>query len=492
MKKIIIIIAAVLAAGAVATSVILIQSKLGKGNPQEQMNASSVSGSADHPAQEEGDDPFSVLLNANIGDKVTTGVTYDTVGGKVQDNWYKLDENDENIYLIYGDYYKTEYISDALLLSYSKNWDNGKSWQTAITKMGTYSLTASSGSLLVDFMLDTNNWALISVGFEEAFPYRTISAVGSPTKEQIEAASEKVGGLGYDFNPNTAPSMIRPHPGAQPFDGCYGYWLATYTKTSSLYEVRCNQGGIRDTFVSNGDALRPVVCISKTQRERTGEEESRDRAVEAASEQAEEVNKELSKGTFQLGEFTLHYGKYISDDKKSSYTLNEDGSLVYESENGMHYTGKWEVKESEYDGWALFLTDDAGEEKMYWSGGDDWFDTAFVATMTYRYSSEETQHGASDLAETFSVGDFTLHFGRYISEDGLETYEIRSDGTYERKYEQTAGDTGSWRLGTNSSGEHLIIFDGETSSLFGEFVVTADDTFCFRYRFSTTYTYAGE
>lgn len=491
MKKIMIIATAALAAAAVITSVLILHSRSDKEDLQKQLNAGSVTELTDDSTKEEENDPFSLLLNANIGDKVITGVTFDTVGSKVPDNWYKLDEDDENIYLLYGDYYKTEFISDALLSSYSKSWDNGKSWETAITKMGAYSLTASSGSLLVDFMLDTNNWALISVSFEEAFPYRTISAVGSPTKEQIEAASEKVGGLGYDFNPNTVPSMIRPHPGAQPFDGCYGYWLATYTKTSSLYEVRCNQGGIRDTFVSNGDALRPVVCISKTQRERTSEEESRDRAVEAASEQAEEVNKELSKGTFQLGEFTLHYGKYISDDKKSSYTLNEDGSLVYESENGIRYTGKWEAKESEYDGWALFLTDETGEEKMYWSGGDDWFDTAFMATMTYRYSSENSG-SSTGVGETFSAGDFTLHFGKYISEDGLETYYIRSDGTYKREYEQTTGDTGSWRLGTNSSGEHLIIFDGETSSLFGEFVVTADDTFCFRYRFSTTYTYAGE
>lgn len=92
------------------------------------------------------------------------------------------------------------------------------------------------------------------------------------------------------------------------------------------------------------------------------------------------------KDTFQVGDYILHYGKYYSDDGKSSFQLNKDGTLIFESVNGNNYTGSWQVRKSEYDGWALYLTDANNTEKTYWAGGNDCFDTAFRATMTYWYS----------------------------------------------------------------------------------------------------------
>ena len=487
MKKTAIVFFSLLAAAAVVTTAfVAVNHKRQSDLPTSLVEQENKSDTAEKgSSSNESNDPFEEILNADLGLKVKTGVSYSTVGGTVSDNWYKLDEDDDNVYLIYGDYYRNKYISDALLDKYKKSWDSG------IVKTGTYDITPSGGDILMDFLTNGDNWVVIRLAFEKVYPYRTITAVGSPTKEQIEAAAEKVGGLGYDHNPNTIPGMFRPHPGAQSYEGCYGYWLATRAM-SGFYMVRCNQGGIRDDMLSNGNAVRPVVCISKAEREKTAEEESRDQAKNTVEKEAGEVNEMLNRGTFQLGEFSLHYGKYVSDDKNSSYTLNENGSLIYESASGVHYTGKWEARESEYDGWALFLTDETGEEKMYWSGGNDWFDTAFMATMTYRYSSEDIQKSESGLSDTFRVGGFTLHFGRYVSEDGTKTYILRSDGTYTREYEQTVGDTGNWKLGTNDSGEPRIIFDEEESSIFGEFVVTADDTFCYSYKFSTTYTYVGE
>ena len=97
MKKIMIIATAALAAAAVITSVLILHSRSDKEDLQKQLNAGSVTELTDDSTKEEENDPFSLLLNANIGDKVITGVTFDTVGSKVPDNWYKLDEDDENI-----------------------------------------------------------------------------------------------------------------------------------------------------------------------------------------------------------------------------------------------------------------------------------------------------------------------------------------------------------------------------------------------------------
>lgn len=93
--------------------------------------------------------------------------------------------------------------------------------------------------------------------------------------------------------------------------------------------------------------------------------------------------------------------------------------------------------------------------------------------------------------DTVTVEGHTFHFGKYVGDDGVATYTLRADGTYSVEYSGADSDSGTWELKTDDSGDQVLVFDGEESTTFGYFMVTADDTFIYNYRMSTTYTYVG-
>ena len=186
---------------------------------------------------------------------------------------------------------------------------------------------------------------------------------------------------------------------------------------------------------------------------------------------------------------TFHFGKYVGDDGVSVCWLNGDGTFRFELPDGAGYGGIWKVVPGDIDGGGLEFTDDGGDSLLYWPCGDDAFATAFRAEIVYRYAAN-TQDQQAD-GDTFTAGPYTMHYGRYQGDDGVATYTLRADGTYSVEYSGAGSDSGTWELKTDDSGDQVLVFDGEESTTFGYFKVTADDTFVYSYRVSTTYTYVG-
>lgn len=186
------------------------------------------------------------LENAEIGEKVLTGVN-----AFFPDNWYKFYEDDDNIYLLYGDYYEARWL---------RNLDKSKLIIMGTYDVGTRGNSNSDSKRLVEYILNENNWTSISNSFSFVYPQRIITTTGAPTKEQLELVAEN----------NSVTTMLRPHTEHTDdggYGGCMGYWLGTINPKGSgtLYGVRgLTYVDLLDSNrVSNGYAFRPLVTISK-------------------------------------------------------------------------------------------------------------------------------------------------------------------------------------------------------------------------------------
>ena len=204
----------------------------------------------------------------------------------------------------------------------------------------------------------------------------------------------------------------------------------------------------------------------------------------------------LADATFTVDGYTLHYGRYLGDDGVTVCELNADWTYRFTFADGTVQSGAWRVRPADVDAESIALTDGSGEEKLYWPVGDDGFDTAFMATMTFRYAPDagtSAPTGTAPVADaTFTVGGFTLHYGKYVSQDGIEAITLRADGTFLRDYDGANGNTGTWTTGVNSLGEPVLWMkaDGEAGDP-AEYLA-ADDGFSITYRFTTHYSYVAE
>lgn len=205
----------------------------------------------------------------------------------------------------------------------------------------------------------------------------------------------------------------------------------------------------------------------------------------------------LADATFTVDGYTLHYGRYLGDDGVSVCELNADWTYRLTFADGSVQSGAWRVRPADVDAESIALTDGSGEEKLYWPVGDDGFDTAFMATMTFRYAPDagaSAPTGTAPAADggTFTVGGFTLHYGKYVSQDGVEAITLHADGSFLRDYDGANGNTGTWTNGVNSLGEPVLWMkaDGEAGDP-AEYLAS-DDGFSITYRFTTHYSYVAE
>lgn len=306
------------------------------------------------------------LKAAEVGSKVTTGVDL----GSVPDDWYKFYEDDENYYLIYGDYYKNEWLNTTVLR------------ELKLGTEGTYNVYSNSEDNLLKYLTEENYWLVIKRAFEKVYPYREITATGAPTKEQVEKVDKEYGGLAYSLSPDERPSMLRPHPGAKDYDGCNGFWLATIDKrgSSNLFGVRCNWGGLDSNLVTNREyCVRPLVTVPKAKREKTSAEKA---VLDAQSTQ----------GVLKVGEHTIKYGDYTGSDN-STLTVNEDGTvaLVLPDNDLMSFPGTWKLTS---EGDTVFIELDLNisgvvNNSRYVVLKDDEFQTAWRNPTVFKYAGEQ-------------------------------------------------------------------------------------------------------
>lgn len=326
--------------------------------------------------------PFEVLAEAKTGTVVTTGIDGMTMShDKIPDNWYKFDEDDENIYLIYGDYYENAWLR-------TDDLSRNKLIREGIYGIGTDYSHANAERLLA-FLTEEENWNNLKNAFEKVYPYRDIHVAGSPTKEQVEKASRHSDGFGYTGNPNAVANMFRPHLEVKGYAGCNGYWLATMEgrDIANLYGVRCNWNGINLNRVTNADyAVRPLITVPKAERAKNENEIKNDKAKEDAAKAQE--HSEL----LQLGDFTLSYGKYTGEGSDASTLyLNADGTIKKQYDNDdTVYEGQWRVTA---ENGQVFLeitttTFDSSEAQRFIAEKDNVFRTAWRYPTVYTYAEE--------------------------------------------------------------------------------------------------------
>ncbi len=198
-------------------------------------------------------DLYTVITAAKPGEKVTTGVTFDANGTTVDDNWYKLAEDEEAVYLLYGNYYPNAALADALF-----------SEETGVTKTGVFGIAATERVRLLGFLQDEAVWSDVSRAFAAALPTRTVTAAGSPTREQIESAALTIAPADRTSDTDAEPDLLRPHPGEPSYMECTGYWLATEAE-AGCYAMGSAGEEPRVDPVAIANAARPVVRIQKTE-----------------------------------------------------------------------------------------------------------------------------------------------------------------------------------------------------------------------------------
>ena len=254
------------------------------------------------------DSPLNILLQAKVGDRVQTGVRTN-----VPDDWYKFYEDDEAIYLLYGDYYEAAWL-DAVALG-----EAGLVVKDAYT-VATPNDRHNHVDELLGFMTDEHNWSRLQGAFSERYPFHNVSVTGGPTKEMMEE-------VGQNFSPNSP--MLRPHTEVDGYGGCMGYWLATEDTRGSttMYGVRCMVylALIDSNRTENGYCFRPLVRVAKQERPMTAEE-LEEQAMRTAAEESG-----LSAGKLM----SLHYADYNADGRAEAFALfaSDVGDDVYSHED---------------------------------------------------------------------------------------------------------------------------------------------------------------
>ncbi len=313
---------------------------------------------------------FDRLLEAPVGVKVQTGIM-----GLCDDNWYKFDEDDENIYLLYGGYYKTEWLYGGVTEEERR--------ETDLTVWGDYEISASevgNGTDIVNYLLDESKWSYLKWQFSSEYPLRTITVTGAPTKEQVERVIKEYPTVARDL---LCPREYDPYE----YNFARGYWLATEDDSFHVY-IHNNIAlgkGVESSWCRNAESIRPLVAISKRQREKTEQErldeklyqEQKEEDARMREAEGEANDYESGGSVIQANGHTLKFGVYSfsgADGAVESYEIREDGTCSYSSSE-FNGNGTFQIEALDDD-----MTEWTGEMQLvvYFDGADgggrDWLD----------------------------------------------------------------------------------------------------------------------